>query len=60
MTLLETTTEEHGLYVFDPNLRTEIEKALGKTLGSPITIDDMATLTSLEARFDDIKRFDRA
>ena len=54
-TLLETTTEEHGLYIFDPNLRTEIEKALGKTLGSPITIDDMATLTSLKATFDDIK-----
>ena len=54
-TLLETTTEEHGLYIFDPNLRTEIEKALGKTLGSPITIDDMATLTSLAATFDDIK-----
>ena len=53
--LLETTTEEHGLYIFDPNLRTEIEKALGKTLGSPITIDDMATLTSLAATFDDIK-----
>ena len=54
-TLLETTTVENRLYIFDPNLRTEIEKALGKTLGSPITIDDMATLTSLEATFDDIK-----
>ena len=54
-TLLETTTVENRLYIFDPNLRTEIEKALGKTLGSPITIDDMATLTSLEARFDDLK-----
>ena len=54
-TLLETTTVENRLYIFDPNLRTEIEKGLGKTLGSPITIDDMATLTSLEARFDDIK-----
>ena len=54
-TLLETTTVENRLYIFDPKLRTEIEKALGKTLGSPITIDDMATLTSLQARFDDIK-----
>ena len=53
--LLETTTEEHGLYIFDPNLRTEIEKVLGKTLGSPITIEEMATLTSLEARWDKIK-----
>ena len=54
-TLLETTTAENTLYIFDPNLRTEIEKALGKTLGSPITIDEMATLTSLTARWDDIK-----
>ena len=54
-TLVATTTDESGLYIFDPNLRTELERALGKTLGSPITIDDMATLTSLEARFDDIK-----
>ena len=54
-TLLETTTVENRLYIFDPNLRTEIEKALGKTLGSPITIDNMATLTSLAATFDDIK-----
>ena len=54
-TLVATTTDESGLYIFDPNLRTELEKALGKTLGSPITIDDMATLTSFEATFDDIK-----
>ncbi len=54
-TLLETTTEENRLYIFDPNLRTAFEKALGKTVGSPITIDDMATLTSLQVRFDDIK-----
>ena len=54
-TLLETTTVENRLYIFDPKLRTEIEKALGKTLGSPITIDDMATLTSLAATFDNIK-----
>ena len=54
-TLLEATTVENRLYIFDPNLRTEIEKALGKTLGSPITIAEMATITSLTARFDDIK-----
>ena len=54
-TLVATTTDKSGLYFFDPNLRTEIAKALGKTLGSPITIDDMATLTSFEATFDDIK-----
>ena len=54
-TLVATTTDESGLYIFDPNLRTEIEKALGKTLGSPITVAEMATLTSLTARYDDIK-----
>ena len=54
-TLLETTTEESGLYIFDPNLHTEIRKALNKPLGSSITVVEMATLTSLTARFDDIK-----
>lgn len=54
-TLLATTTDEDGLYIFDPNLRTEIEKALGKTLGSAITVEEMATLTSFTARWDDIK-----
>ena len=54
-TLLETTTDEDGLYILDPNLRTVIEKALGKTLGSAITVEEMATLTSLTARWDDIK-----
>ena len=54
-TLVATTTDEEGLYIFDPNLRTEIEKALGKTLGSAITVEEMATLTSLTARFDKIR-----
>ena len=54
-TLVATTTDEDGLYIFDPNLRAEIEKALGKTIGSAITVEEMATLTSLTARYDDIK-----
>ena len=54
-TLLATTTDEDGLYIFDPNLRTELEKVLGKTLGSAITVEEMATITSFTARFDDIK-----
>ena len=54
-TLVATTTDESGLYFFDPNLRTEIAKALGKTLGSPITTAEMGTLTSFTARYDDIK-----
>ena len=33
----------------DPNLRTAIEAELGKTSGAPITADEMATLTRLEA-----------
>ena len=34
----------------DPNLRAAIENALGKAAGTPITADEMATLTQLEAR----------
>ena len=34
----------------DPNLRAAVEKALGVTSGTPITADEMATLTHLEAR----------
>ena len=34
----------------DPNLRAAVEKALGVTPGTPITADEMATLTHLEAR----------
>ena len=33
----------------DPNLRAAIETALGKASGAPITVDEMATLTYLEA-----------
>ena len=34
----------------DPNLRAVIENALGVTPGTPITADEMATLTRLEAK----------
>ena len=34
----------------DPSLRTKIEEALGKASGAPITVDEMARLTYLEAR----------
>ena len=34
----------------DPHLRAAVEKALGVTPGTPITADEMATLTHLEAR----------
>ena len=34
----------------DPNLRAAIEAELGKASGAPITADEMATLTRLEAR----------
>ena len=33
----------------DPNLRTVLETALGKASGAPITADEMATLTRLDA-----------
>ena len=34
----------------DPNLRAAIEAELGKALGAPITLDEMATLTGFAAR----------
>ena len=33
----------------DPNLRAKIEAALGKNSGEPITVEEMRTLTHLEA-----------
>ena len=39
-----------GVNIPDPNLRAEIEAALGKTLGDPITATEMTTLTSLNAQ----------
>ena len=38
-----------GVYILDPNLRIEIEEALGKAADAPITVADMATLTELDA-----------
>jgi hypothetical protein len=36
--------------ITDPNLRAKIEETLGKASGAPITVDEMAGLTRLEAR----------
>ena len=41
---------EDGVYIPDPNLRAAIEDALGVTSGSPISSEQMATLTYLRAR----------
>ena len=38
----------------DSNLRTAIEKDLGKASGATITTEDMANLTGLRARFANI------
>ena len=43
------------LNILDPNLLAALRKALNKTLGSPITANDMTTLTSLSARWNNIK-----
>ena len=43
----------------DPNLRAVIENALGKPAGAPITVDEMATLTRLEARSTNISDLTR-
>ena len=47
-----TTGEE--VNIPDPNLRTAIETALNKQAGAPITADEMATLTDLDANNADI------
>ena len=39
----------------DPNLRAAIEAELGKALGAPITLDEMATLTGFAARNANIR-----
>ena len=42
--------QEIAVNIPDPNLRTKIESALGKTAEDPITATEMATLTSLNAQ----------
>ena len=44
----------------DANLRAAVEEALGKTSGTTITAEEMATLTRLEAHNADIREFNRA
>ena len=41
---------EAGVHIPDPNLRAAIEEALGVKSGSPISPEEMATLTYLRAR----------
>ena len=47
---LPLTVTAQVINIPDPNLRAAIENALGKPAGAPITADDMATLTELEAQ----------
>ena len=49
LALLMLMQEAFAVEIPDPNLRTVIEAELGVTAGSPITIDEMATLTHLDA-----------
>ena len=42
--------QETAVNIPDPNLRTKIETALGKTSGDPISAAEMATLTSLNSQ----------
>ncbi len=44
------TTMAQTVNIPDPNLRAAVEVALGKASGVPITVDDMGTLTRLDAR----------
>ena len=47
---LPLTATAQGVDIPDPNLRAAVEKALGVAPGTPITEDEMATLTELTAR----------
>ena len=47
--LLPLTATGHVVPIPDANLRAAVEKALGVTLGIPITADEMATLTGFAA-----------
>ena len=43
-------TDAAAVTIPDANLRAQIESALGKTSGDPISAAEMATLTSLDAQ----------
>ena len=49
LVLLMLVQEASAVEIPDPNLRTIIEAELGVTTGAPITADEMATLTRLDA-----------
>ncbi len=53
--LVDSLTGGPRVTIFDDNLHAELRKALGKTLGSPITIEEMKTLTYFKANYDNIK-----
>ncbi len=44
-----------SVYIRDPNLQAAINEALGKASGVPITVQEMATLTTLSTSDRDIK-----
>ena len=48
-TVVFSAVVEAAVDIPDPNLRAEVEAALGKAKGDPITPSEMTTLTSLEA-----------
>ena len=53
---LQQTAKAQTVNIPDPNLRTAIETALGKAAGTPISTDEMAQLTSLESRSNNIRQ----
>ena len=46
---------EEGVHIPEPNLRGAIERVLGKAPGTPITAEEMATLTSLKVKDEEIR-----
>ena len=52
LTLFSLPASAQVVEIPDPNLRAAVESALGKASDDTITVDDMATLTTLEASTD--------
>ena len=53
---LQQTATAQAVNIPDSKLRAAIETALGKAAGTPITRAEMANLTSLQSRYNDIRQ----
>ena len=59
MAVPKNTVANAAVYIPDPNLRAVIEAELGKSVGMPITTDEMAALIHIDAKKTQHPRFNR-